>query len=387
MSKLQKQRNYGIDLIRLIAMLMVVLLHTLKFYFGLLDKSAPLGERWWLAWSLETLCYCAVNCYALVSGFVSCKSSRFHFNRPMEAWLQGLLYSVGITVLFVIFTDYRVNTYQMIQRTLVVTTGRYWYLTAYIILAFFTPFCNKLIGSITKKQHRLLLLLSFFFFSLLSLLPFGYSGVFATSGGYTFVWLLILYFAGAYLRLYPEDFKRSKWVYLLGYFLSAAFTVISIAAQKYIPQTDFGKTAVAQIWSKYMSPYFLLSYQSPTIIFCAVFLVLFFSRLNIRSKVPVKLIGFFAPAAFGVYLIHMTPPIESLMTDLCMSYAAGAEPLLLFVSILLSAAAVFAVCLCIDRIRIALFNLIHIPQLCVWIDEKMRKLLNYLWRNREPEKE
>lgn len=71
-----KRRNYGIDLLRIVAMYMIVLDHCLLLG-GVITKATQIGIgsiNYDISWLLDTLCYCAVNCYALISGYVGVKS-------------------------------------------------------------------------------------------------------------------------------------------------------------------------------------------------------------------------------------------------------------------------------------------------------------------------
>ena len=61
------KRNYGIDALRLISMFMVVVLHVLGQ--GGVLKAAKNGQ-YIISWLLEIIAYCAVNCYAIISGYV-----------------------------------------------------------------------------------------------------------------------------------------------------------------------------------------------------------------------------------------------------------------------------------------------------------------------------
>ena len=91
---LTSSRNYGIDLLRIVSMLMVVILHVLG-QGGVLKTSAPLSVGYEIAWFLEIMCYCAVNCYALISGYVGV-GSKFKYSNIVNIWLQVIWYSVGI---------------------------------------------------------------------------------------------------------------------------------------------------------------------------------------------------------------------------------------------------------------------------------------------------
>ena len=65
----QNGRNYGIDLLRIISMVMIQILHILG-NGGILNASIGAPVRNNVAWFLEIASYCAVNCYALISGYV-----------------------------------------------------------------------------------------------------------------------------------------------------------------------------------------------------------------------------------------------------------------------------------------------------------------------------
>ena len=73
-----EQRNRGIDLLRMTAMWMVVILHILN-KGGVLAAAAPLSAGQGTARLLETAAYCAVNCYGLISGYVGVQR-RFRYS-------------------------------------------------------------------------------------------------------------------------------------------------------------------------------------------------------------------------------------------------------------------------------------------------------------------
>ena len=66
---LNKERNYGIDVLRMVSMFMVVVLHVLG-RGGVLQATKDLSLNYWVSWSLEIAALCAVNCYAIISGYV-----------------------------------------------------------------------------------------------------------------------------------------------------------------------------------------------------------------------------------------------------------------------------------------------------------------------------
>ena len=93
-----EQRNRGIDLLRMTAMWMVVILHILN-KGGVLAAAAPLSAGQGTARLLETAAYCAVNCYGLISGYVGVQR-RFRYSGALALWLRVAFYTLGITAVF-----------------------------------------------------------------------------------------------------------------------------------------------------------------------------------------------------------------------------------------------------------------------------------------------
>ena len=82
-----KTRNYGIDFLRMISMIMIVMLHTLG-HGGILRSVSFLSVHYQIAWLLEVIAFGAVNTYAMISGFVSVDS---HFKCSRSKFLSKLL--------------------------------------------------------------------------------------------------------------------------------------------------------------------------------------------------------------------------------------------------------------------------------------------------------
>ena len=84
------QRNYGIDLLRLVLMYMVCLLHTLG-QGGLLQAAAPGSAGFALLWLLEVLAYCAVDGFAMISGFTASDRPQ-KYVKIVDMWFQVFFY-------------------------------------------------------------------------------------------------------------------------------------------------------------------------------------------------------------------------------------------------------------------------------------------------------
>ena len=81
------KRNYGIELLRLVLMFMVCMLHVLG-QGGVLGTSAEIGGVAFKAlWFLEILSYCAVDAFAIISGYVAADKPR-KFSKLAEMWFS-----------------------------------------------------------------------------------------------------------------------------------------------------------------------------------------------------------------------------------------------------------------------------------------------------------
>ena len=63
------QRDYGIDLLRIVSMLMVPIVHILG-QGGVISATIPFSLQYESAWLLESFLLVAVNCFVLITGYV-----------------------------------------------------------------------------------------------------------------------------------------------------------------------------------------------------------------------------------------------------------------------------------------------------------------------------
>ena len=160
-----EQRNRGIDLLRMTAMWMVVILHILN-KGGVLAAAAPLSAGQGTARLLETAAYCAVNCYGLISGYVGVQR-RFRYSGALALWLRVAFYTLGITAVFACLMPGSVNGDRVLRAFFPVLFRQYWYVTAYFGMCLFIPFFNLLLNRLSKGQLRLLALSIVLVFSVL----------------------------------------------------------------------------------------------------------------------------------------------------------------------------------------------------------------------------
>ncbi len=345
-------RSYGIDLLKTISMFMVVVLHVLG-HVGVL--SQPGTVNYWVAWIMKIGSYCAVNCFALATGYLM-SGRRFRYRKIISMWLVVAFYSVVLTaagmVLFPVFRDFR-----YLDAVTPVISKEFWYFSAYVGLFFFIPFLNFLIDNLPKKQFFILLLTGFGLFSVTRILSLQDEDPFALIGGYSPFWLMYLYLLGAGIKKY-DLFRSVSWKKaLLGYACSVLLTLLTKAAIELTLYFDIPK--LSGMLYLYGNDRFV-SYLSPTIVASAVFFMLFCLKISVPRWMH-KPLKWLAPYNFQVYIIHTQFVVWGLMIKSFTVYATKSVPVMALL-VLGTSAAIFVACVLIDWLRYQLFRLLKVNQ-------------------------
>lgn len=338
------ERNIGIDALRILAMFMVVLLHVLG-QGGVLQAGGEVTLSYSLPWLLECMAYCAVNCYALITGYV-CIQSKHKYKRIISLWFQVFFYTVLLTAVVAVVRPGTIGKEDVLNAFFPLLSKQYWYFTQYAGLFFLMPFLNKLLLGISKRQFQGLVLTLFI---LLSVMPCIINrDLFVTGSGYSMLWLGAIYVFGAYVKLYGHHLVYTKAMCLAGYFFSILVIWGGVLLQG------------AGIWSAGKC---FLKYTSPFMVIAAVCLLLFFLKCQFRRPAAKKTIRFFAPISFGVFLIHTNGLLYHRELNAAFTVFRDYPVGLTLLFSLLSAVGIYLVCALLDFGRLKLFQLLKIDRL------------------------
>ena len=118
----------------------------------------------------------------------------------------------------------------------------------------------------------------------------------------------------------------------------------------------------------------LLEYTSPLITLVSVLMLLLFSRLRVGPRVG-RLIAFFSPLTFGVYIIHvhhvLWVPLEKAFTFLKALPAA-----VLPWAVVLTGLAGFLACALVDYLRSLLFRVLRVSKGTARLEASLRRWLS-----------
>lgn len=350
----EKKRNYGIDLLRIVSMFFVVCLHILG-HKNILENLTSGTWLYYVLWFLYTLAYPAVNCYALISGYVG-YTSHHKYSSIINLHFQVLFYTFLGLIMGYVVSPADVGVSSIVRAIFPVRYDVYWYYTAYFCLFFFMPFINKMIDSLSKASSTKLVVS---IVVICSVVPTVYMrDIIGTSGGYSFVWLTMLYVIGAYVRKY-RVFDKTNNYKLFGFFaVSMLLTWSSKLVIELLTEKIFGTAKFQDV---------LYNYTSPTILLMAVMLLAIFSKMELRVNLQ-KVIGFVAPLAFGVYLLHESPLIRDNFVSGKFAYYLNFNPVVALLAVIGTIMAVFVIGLAVEYLRQKIFALIKVKKFSIWIE-------------------
>lgn len=356
-------RIYGLDLLKILSTIMIIILHVLG-KGGILYNTIPFSLNYEIVWMLEIGCYCAVNCYALISGYVLSKR-KVRYNNIVKTWFQVIFYTISISLIFFILEPSMINIDNIIKSVWPIYTGQYWYFTSYVGMFFFIPFLNYIIQVSEYKKLKKLFLIYGILLSIIPTLFMRKFDPFFLNNGYSMLWLIFLYLLGAYCQKYSIAYKFNKKRFLLRYFSCIFITWLIKLMIEIITFKVFGKAMLGNI---------LISYISPTIVLSSIFLFLFFINLKIEKESILKVIKFLTPLTFGIYLIHSNPLIyTNIFNDMLMDFVNYPYYILLII-ILIVVIIIFIICILIDKGRLYIFKIINVDKISMNIVLKAKNL-------------
>ncbi len=345
-----KKRNTGINLFKLFSMFMIALLHVLGM--GGITGAAAGTSSYYPVYLMQNAAFCAVNCYALVSGYLML-GKEIKPSRITELWFEVFFYSVSISAIMMIVYRDLFSARNIVYAVTPIISNQYWYMTSYFMMYLFVPMMNKFADAANKKVFTATIVVILVLTT--GSLMIKQDG-FRLNDGYSPIWLMIMYLVGAYMKKFNVGAKMKKWLALLLYVISSLCSFILCVFSKKLLKIMLGNDIS------------YLSYTSPFVVLSAIFLFIFFSKLKFGKKTE-KLINYITPAALGVYLIHTHPLVfNKLMKDIAMPLVNHGTAAMIFGSVAM-ALAVFIICIVIDLLRIQLFRLIRINALCKKLDE------------------
>lgn len=288
-----KTRKSGIELLRILLMIMVIFIHTCV-YGGYSDMavhylSFPGKALYYLTYMSSR---CCVYVYIVVFGYFSVTSGKTLSalkSKIAKVYLPMLFYSILIPFLGQALGLWKLNVIEKVRAFFPFTSRIWYFMTLYLLVLILSPFLNKALTALSKKEYTQLVVILFLMFSVWT----AFSGleqtsdiirldkIYETLNGKSLYGFVYMYILGGYLRLHVPCHNKAKYRYL---FLFVSLTVINILLYKYV--YSYSKIANAN--------------NNPFIVLQGLCLVMFFRDLKFKSRA----INYIASVNLGVYMIH-----------------------------------------------------------------------------------
>ena len=186
------KREYGIDLLKIVAMLMVVMLHIMG-RGGVNEACAQNANS--LRNMIEQIAYAfcvpAVDCFVLATGYIMSRH-RFRYSRIVKLWCEVVFYTLCMTACAAICCPWvSVGCRDWVTAFFPIAKNSYWFLTMYVALFFSIPYLNHLLNTLPDRDLGIMIVSGFVMFSFYPALVGA--DLFRLHGGYSYLWFMYLY--------------------------------------------------------------------------------------------------------------------------------------------------------------------------------------------------
>ena len=362
-NKNNKTRNPGVDLIRLISMYGIIINHLLYHGNGLNKYLKYIKELKFF----HIILFWHNNGFALISGIVGYKTNKY--SNLLYLWISVFFYSVGLHIYFQLFIKDSIIEESISVEFFPIIFHRYWYFTCYFGMYLFLPVINKGITILRKSEFKLIVISTLGIFSFWRQVKNPKNDVFHLNGGFSVLWLLIVYITGAYIGKYRIEYKGIKsfifcFTCLLIYSFSSFLFYLSFNNKLYIGNGYF-QNKIIMLLNRIMAE----NYNSPIKIIQSISITLIFLQIKYNNHLS-RIISFFGRFVFGIYLLHDNKLVrQNILFKIFKNDPNNLNLYSTIILFLIKSLKIFLICIFIEYIRHLLFNILRIRKLCIYLEE------------------
>ncbi|MCR4602048.1 MAG: acyltransferase [Prevotella sp.] len=327
---MKKTRDSNMELLRIVAMLLIMVVHANFRALPKPDAVAIAAEPTsaFLQFLTEGFSIVGVNVFVMISGWYGI--------RPRLVRFTELLFQVVFFGVLCVAIEYAITGAlppRSIPTILLLDASAYWFVKVYIALYLFAPVLNAFVEHATKEQFERVLLCVFGF-----MFVFGWLSEATTwiGSGYSLPWFMCLYLLARYMRVHQPWFTQFRPTTDLGIYL----TVVAFLAVAVFIMRHYNVGGV------------LYFYCCPVVVVGAMYLLLFFSKLTIRSQA----INWVAISALSIYLTHSNSYLGQYYDEQIRQWFYGESRLAFIVYAALMIAGVFMASILLDKLRLLLWH-------------------------------
>ena len=331
-------------------MLQIIFLHV--FAYGQLSEgSMQAGTLDSLAVNIMwAFCRPPVDVFMMISGYFLVTSS-FNIKKTLKrggtVYGAMIFYSLIISAVVFIIDPSKINVNSCVSAFTPFLSKTWYFLSDYLIVLLLSPFINKMLVSITKKQYLYLLGIVIGVMSVWSTLA-GIDGIKNVISidkivdefyGKSLGGFLMFYMIGGYLRLHikKKEGKTKPNLLYLAVYLGLCLLDLGIRGLFVEYEPVFGM------------------FNNPIVLAEGVVLILLFRDMTFSSKA----INTIAGTTLGIYAIHENPYVRDWIWSVFNFSDIHLYDSLIYIPLaILAVAAVFIACSLLELLRLKLFKLV-----------------------------
>lgn len=213
-------RNSNIELLRIIAMVMIVMYH--QSLYGDFGKLSYYNQGWILFTSMGGKI--GVDIFVIITGYYSITKIKFSYKKILMLILKMTLWSILIQYIYMRSNNVNILKSEGIKSLILAVipffSDKWWFMTVYILLLLISPYLNIVLNLLEKKEYLLMCCGGIFFCYVIPTATLGKLGY----AKYTdpVMLFVILYAIGGYLSRFSKDIKK----YLSGILLCTAIILL-----------------------------------------------------------------------------------------------------------------------------------------------------------------
>ena len=359
------KRNYNLDVVRCLAMFMVVIWHFFWYAMRMstiVADAVPEGmvgmTNYWLSQGLIVVCSACVNLFVLISGYFLA-GRPFNWKRVILLWLEVFFYGMGIALLFYFIRPGSMTAGALAAYLFPVSRGDYWFFPKYMGLVCLAPFLSVIVGKLTRARYKcLLLVLGLLGCTFTKGFPFG--EIMGASKGFSLIWFVFIFFFGGYFKRFPIRMSaRLAFYACLG--VSVAAIVLILVKTQLRHELLFEIPA-------YNSFGFLI----------ALLLFIGFKKMKETENAWVKGLSRCSPYVFAVYLISDHPVLKQWLWGELVDWRPLINQWWFIPAMLGMVGLVFVLCVLIDCGRTWLFKAVGLERCAQWLGDKGSSAVKYI---------
>ena len=218
-----KEYGIGLDIIRIIAMFLVIVVHSTSFY-GFLEEDIS-SFSYVIVSAGRYFAFTCVPLFILLTGYLNCKKTPTikYYLKIIRIIIEFCLCGIIIALFYSIYFNYQTPAYEIFKKILYFSYPKYsWYIKMYVGIFLIAPFLNYIINNISKKQAVVFIIFLLLIFSQPNITDY-----------WQIAYPLMYYFIGAILYVYPVKIKK---IWLLLIIIVTCFLQVLIYVYPVLPR-------------------------------------------------------------------------------------------------------------------------------------------------------